>query len=418
MIEYITKNAAFFTVEAESTKGSKVDSGLMSVLTKYVKRLTIKEEAHKYITGSIELYDSNLCEISNVLKLGTKLTITWGYKNWDTPLLSLKTKEYVSSRAPQRMIKAIVSQPSGGGSSNGEISYNCEFFQLFGSNDSKYAQYKYPMKKKEVVKLAMTDLGIRPDLQFISFKAENETVDWTGAIVQDYETPFKFLNRLSLEWRTIFRVAYTNAGDAVAIFVSPGNETAFQTKLFDAVGMYNEFRYKTDNPNVISYSWNYSAGLNGTGDNVKVMIINGKAEFIRTKAEGGSIKYYKLNTDKMKSEISAGDYKAKIGLFKEWMNEDSFDKLVKKGYFTEVTSSFAPQGVGFTINLETMGNPFITAPNKAIFKGAFPDYFLESEKRNMFFYITSVTHSIGNDGYKNSLSVVDAYTFTGGSLVG
>lgn len=415
MIEYITKNSAFFKVEIENTKGVKVDGALTDALTKYVKSLTIKEEAHKYITGSIEFYDSNLCEIASILKLGTKLDITWGYKSWDVAVT--RTKEYMSVSAPQRKIKAIVSQPSGGGSSNGEISYNCEFFQLLDGNNQKHKQYKYPMVKKNIVIAAMTDMGIRPDLQFISFDRENETVDWTGAVIQDYETPFKFLNRLSMEWRAIFRVGYTTKGDAVGLFVSPGRETAFQSGVMGAVGLYNEFRYKTDRPNVISYSWNYSAGLNGSGDNVRVVIINGKTEFIRTRAESGKIKYYKLNTDKMKSEMSAGDYKAKIGLFKEWMSEENFDKLVKKGYFTEVASSFAPQGIGFTIHLETIGNPFITSPNKAIFKGAFPDYFLESEKRNMYYYITSVTHSISSNGYKNSLSVVDSFTFTGGSLV-
>ena len=424
MIGLDNRDGSFFSVVPEGigeVKRTNFPKSLLSDLNQRVESFEINEEMGKLASGSITFTDDDEHNISFLLKMGTRVKISWGYKKWDTSVSGIvgQTKgDMMIAGLPVRVMYGMVRSPNGSSGADGHTTYSCEFFQTFpyyGANSQKIRRYQTKMNKGLVVKTAMQDLGIDITNQVIAFRRQNEFTE-VGGCLQDYETPFKFLVRLSMEWRAIFRVAFTTAGMPIGIFIDPGTEIpAAITKITGAIGLYNEFRRKTvPNPNVKSYTWNLNTGGSG-GDSVRIVYVNGKPEFWRLHAATETVQFYKLNTNLMRTQMAKSNPKAQLELYKQWMGEQDMQSLIDQKYYIPVNETTAPQGVGLTMSCQCLGNPLMTAPNKVVFKGSFPDYFLNPK---FFFYLNKVTHKISRSGYDVSANIVDAFTISGGTLVG
>lgn len=420
MIGITNRDSSFFTIRTKPRQPEGVGkSELMKDLADRVVSLEITEEWGKMINGSITFEDDNNWNIAYLLKFGTPILLQWGYKAWSTSLGSIKSDPRVISisGAPKRAAQAIVTNPSGSGSTSGEIRYNCSFVQNFTPPlTARFKKYPPRITKGALVAMVLTGMGIPSPMQFVAFSRMNESYDTGYQVVQDYETDYKFLVRLSMEWRCVFRIAYTPKGDIVALFASPDMVNLFPTAITGGIGLFNELRYKTAQfPNVKNYSWNHNVGDSGSGDSVRIVYVNGQPQYWRMKAKTDTVVFYKLNTEKMKTEMAKLNHAGKVALYKEWMSKENMDELIRDKYYIPVEEKTAPQGIGLSLSAEMIGDPLWTAPNRAKFSGAFPDYFLMDK---LHFFVRRVTHKIDRSGYNMSVEVVDAFTISGGNLVG
>jgi hypothetical protein len=92
------------------------------------------------------------------------------------------------------------------------------------------------------------------------------------------------------------------------------------------------------------------------------------------------------------------------------------DNLVNQKYFEPCNETTAPQGMGLSAQLECIGNPLFTCPARAKLGVGFPDFF--HTRKGLTFYQTRVSHKISRQGYTCSVQIADAFTVSGGSLVG
>ena len=78
-------------------------------------------------------------------------------------------------------------------------------------------------------------------------------------------------------------------------------------------------------------------------------------------------------------------------------------------FFIQDTITTAPQGSGVTVKVHMFGDINVTAGQVVTFGQGFPDR-LGAKDRT--WYIKSVTHSMGTNGYFCDLEIVDAYMFS------
>jgi hypothetical protein len=270
------------------------------------------------------------------------------------------------------------------------------------------------------------------DNYYIDFKRQNEVITRDTAIRQE-ESNFRFLAKHATEWRAMFRIATSNKTinpladppelAMVGLFCDYDKDStvnAFLNETLGASGDSSTFEYKlSGSPNVKSYTWQQHQGEAGSGDNVRVAVVNGKTEFYFMKADTEQVVYYKLNTALMQKELAQ---KANIATQAQWVTKmfeeanKGMANLVENKYFTPVNETTAPQGIGLSMTMECVGNPLYTCPARAKFSRGFPDVFLT--KKGLTFYQTRVSHKINRSGYTCSIQIADAFTVSGGSLVG
>jgi len=397
----------------------------------------ITEEMGKIITGNIQLLDYDDMRLTNSLK-GKRINLKWGYANID----SSGQLEYRKQQNPQelyspdlvtRVVSGRIKNPSGGGDENGTFTFNCSFMgnEFLDKDERKKRKPFTSGTKKDVIIKIFEYMGI--DKYYIDFRRQNEKVTRNTAIRQNVNN-FKFLSNKSSEWRAMFRIATSkNPIDPTAdppeygmvgLFCDYDKDVVIKSFLEDTLGASGDscfFEYKlSGSPNVKSYTWQQHQGASGAGDNVQVQVVNGKTEFYYTQAKSETVKYYKLNTAKMQKELSK---QGSIASQSQWLEKmfaeanQGMDNLVQKKYFIPVNETTAPQGIGLSMTLETIGNPLYTCPARAKFGKGFPDFFLSNKKR-LTFYQVRVTHKISRAGYNCTIQIADAFTVSGGSLVG
>jgi hypothetical protein len=428
-IGFLNYDSSFIQIELEGIKSTD----LKEDISKHIISIEIVEEMNKIITGSIQLLDDDKLRFTNSLK-GRKIGIKWGYSNIDWSgqqafKKSNEPREMFSPMLVNRYVQGTIRNPSGSGDDKGTILYNCGFYGAEFDNSP-------PMKNKpnhnsgtkgSLVEKIFKDMGI--DVHFVNFKRQNEVITRQTAIRQDGSN-FRFLTKYANEWRTMFRIATNNKNKQVGLFCDYDNDDMVKAFLAETLGITGDtstFEYKLTNlPNVRSYSWSYGQGGSGAGDNVRVAVVNGKTEFYYMKADTEQIVYYKLDTKKMERELAKrSDIKEQTQWLQEMLGEadKGFDNLVDKKFFFPVNASTAPQGVGLTLTMETIGNPLHTCPARAKFGAGFPDMFQTTDpngkkKPGLIFYQTKVVHNISRDGYSNTITIADSFSTSGGSLVG
>lgn len=424
-------DSSFFQVSVEGIK----DPLMKKDISDRIISLEIVEEMGKTITGNIQMMDEDDLRFTNVLK-GKRLNIKWGYSKLDLSGQQAfrkagNSRELFSSTLVNRFVTGRTLNISGGGDENGVFTFNCQFIGREFDDKSKVRKTPFSSGTKgDAVAEVFTAMGI--DTFYIDFRRQNEVLTRDTAI-RPMESNFKFLVKYSQEWRAMFRIATSTKvrnpfadppeHSLVGLFCDYDKDVTIQSFLKETLGCSGDtctFEYKlSGSPNVKSYTWQYHQGASGSGDNVRVVVVNGKTEFYYMKADTEQVVYYKLNTKKMQKDLSqqkdlANQTKWVNSMFEE--ADKGMENLVKKGYFYPVNESTAPQGMGLSATLEVVGNPLYTCPARAKFSKGFPDFFVV--KKGLIFYQTRVSHKINRSGYTCTVQVADSFTVSGGSLVG
>jgi hypothetical protein len=374
------------------------------------------------ISGNISLHDKHL-EFTNILKLSTRFTISWGYKT------NTLKDIYLNSRNPDELsgiksrdnIDCVVISASGSNSNAGEIIYNCGFIcSVYLADSRKIVKFKSGTKGG-VVKEVMAKLGIVESYIEFSQKdnALNSEITWT-----QWTSDIRFLNQLAFDLQCIFSIGVTPKGTIAGLFVSKTQlkstnvENFVKSCLGSIVGKNKLFEYSigSQKANVISYSWKNNAGENGSGDGASFELINGKPQIIRYFAEAGTVKAYKLNDAKVaefERTYKGGQLEA-VGLI---MNASQYDSRVgdrqAKDFFDVVDQSTAPQGAGFTLNIECLGDPTVMPPSMIKLGQGFPDFWHYNNMPVQDFFIKKATHKLDSTGYKMSIEAADIVTTYG-----
>lgn len=410
-IGIINRDSTFFTLESPDISLTEQD------LSKDIESISITERANAMPQGTITFNDPQHI-LSRILRLGARLKLSWGYKDFGQTLESLVPKDLnldeITGPLIRRGLEVYISSPSGGGSQSGKITYNCNFtgLNLRGPDNAK--EYTSG-KKSDVINQAFTDIGVSPITRSIDFSRGSEPVTELRSVRQD-ETTFLFLVRLAKEWRALFHMTYLQDGTIGAIFIDPDKSESnlFAKWMFQSAGTSHLLGYKDAVSNVISYTWTNNQGESGVGDNVNIEIVNGEIVFRRFVVEDQLVTTYRLNKEKIKAVYSdeGMDQDKQAKITKELLSAKSFEEV--KHFFDPVESSTAPQGYGYRIKARMLGNPIFVPPSRIKINDGFPEQIGGTQTT---WYLETVTHTINNAGYFMDIEVVDAFALSPVGLV-
>jgi hypothetical protein len=404
MIGIENKDSSFFTVESPDITLEDQD------FSKDLISLSMTEKTSMMPQGTLQFYDPNHY-YSRILRTGARLLISWGYRNLFTTPDSLIAKQLnfdeVTGQLIRRGYEGFVSSPTGGGSRDGVVTYNCNF-TAFGFRGEDASKIYLSGTKASVIAQAFDDLGISPIKRLIDFSLGNDKVTSDYYIRQD-ETTYAFLNRLAIEWRAMFHIAFSPSGESVGMFIDEAmiGNVQWPTWVLNATGTSNILGYKGKLNNVISYTWSSSESERGVGDNVQLDIVDGQIIFRRYVAEEEKVITYRLDEQKIQDVYAQESNRGlgqQIKLTKELLSKNDFEQI--KHFFTPVESSTAPTGYGYKINAEMIGNPLYIPGSLMKINNGFPDRLGGSQSK---WYLQGVTHKIDRSGYFMSIEVVDVF---------
>jgi hypothetical protein len=370
------------------------------------------------ITGSISFRDNNHI-MSKILRHGMKLNISWGYKKFVDPLFSAIIKKenpaelFMAGNLRRENIQATVQSPSGTMSDTGEATFNCNFY---GYEYMKNEQQKRSFSsgtKGDLVRTIFFEMGINSFA--VDFKRQSELITENKQVYQN-EGNFKFLYRMSREWGCAFRTGYQKNGSMFGVFIdySKIGDPFYTMKITGATfGSSLLLDWRQGLKNVLSASWSNKQGVGGGGDSVSIRYgATGEPIYERFVATEEKVVTWRLNSERIKSELERLPIKERTDKMKEFLSAEDFESVKK--YFDPIVEPTAPQGIGYEINVNMIGNPLMTAMAEIKFGKGFPDCFSNVASR---FYGNKVTHTINTDGYKMALQIADAYTLNGGSFI-
>ena len=429
-VGYYNRDSSFFEIDSTDVKLNTED------LSDWVSAFTVEETLQNLLTGSISFYDPD-GYFSSTMKMGKKMDLTWGYKK--IPLLTpFPDPDEMLGDYTRKNIPVIIMGPSGSGSEQGAMMFNCNFISADYQVGRYNKQYAFG-NKKLVVSLVMQRMGVEIPFQFINFKKGSDNLSTKTAVFQ-HKNDFKFLVEKSFEWRAVFKIATTSAGIKIGLFADWGtpemkdfSKLAAQAVSGNSITL--DYMEETSPLNTIVKSYTWSQEGTGSGDNVTIyMDQGGKPQFRFTKTTTEKTYVYKFHPEKMAAELKiAGSPAEKTRIVSDWIATQNFDTLVgginEKGkYFTLETETTAPQGVGWKIQAKCLGNALLTSPMRVNFGKpvsvdpddtdsdslGFPDQFKTAQAN---FWLNKVTHTISRSGYECDLDIVDAFTLSGGSMI-
>ena len=393
-----------------------------TILTEDIISFSYIEEMGKYTTGSLQIFDPDNY-YSKILRTGARLNLSFGYLapelSDNAKLLMQKNPSQVFGGNQRRGITCHIANPGGQASSNGVITFSCNFYgKEWLSSDKKYRKHKN-LTKGALVSQLLLEIGCKT--VEVNFTRQNEILDENTAIHQR-ETNYRLLLRYAYEWRTIFRISTDGAGNLSAIFISPQNIGSLTSPslMSGAIGGNSIFlEWQQGVANVIEYSWKNHQGESGTGDNVRIIYgADGRPTFLRYVTQEDSVKAYVFKPERIRKKLQESEnFKDRFDKLKEWISTKDFEKI--KWAFDPVEIKTAPQGLGYSMNLKIMGNPLISAPLKVIFGEGFPVWFTPQSNTAHFsnYYAKKVVHTIDGSGYKIDMEVIDSFSLFGGSLL-
>lgn len=401
------QDSSFFTVSSPDVNISN------TVLGEDVISLSFNEQFDRLDEGNLKMVDPEGV-YARILRIGVTLDISWGYNRPDLETAAAirgETGDSITQQVLQRSVRGYIQSPSGGGDEGGVRTFNCRFIQLEGRGTGNNRRRWEKGTKRQVIQEAMTDLGVS-DI-FIQFEQAGDQIT-PDTIVYQWEPTFRFLVRKAVEWRCVFKVGYKQNGQTVGIFVNPEIATDADF-LFKQTGIRqsaNYFDYRGPVSNVISYEWKNNQGDSGIGAGAQLQFANGEIRIQRYVVEQDKVKTWKLNETKLDTyleriEVEQGQ-RAKFDVYLDFLQARDFEEVQR--FFDPVESETAPQGFGYTVNLQTVGNPLVTVSNRCNFGEGFPDFIGNAEGlsgRPIIWYIRSVNHNISRSGYKCQIEVVD-----------
>jgi hypothetical protein len=406
MIGIENKDSSFFTIESTDVKlnNKSYEKNLIS--------LSITERTGTMAQGTLSFYDPDHW-FSKILRTGVEIKLSWGYKKIGVTPDSLIAKKLnldeITGSLIRRGLRGFVSSPKGKGDNKGVITYDCKFTSYGFRGTDQVKLYTFG-QKKDVIADAFNDLGITKKI--ISFSLGNDFLKKDTGIRQA-EPTFRFLNRLAMKWRCLFHVGYSQIGEVVGIFVDANKigDPQYATIFLSAVGLSNVIGYMGELNNVKSYTWSSSESESGVGDNVRLDIIDGQIVFRRFIAETEKTVTYRLDIDKIKKVYTdVDDLGSQIALIIELLSKQTFQQV--EHFFIPITHPTAPQGYGYRINVDMIGNPLFSPPNEVKVNNGFPYRILYSNNKLNKFYVQSVTHTINRSGYNMNAEIVDVFTLS------
>lgn len=397
-------DTSFFTVESDDITLDTQD------FERNLISLSITERMDAIPQGRLRFYDPKHF-YSRILRTGAKLFLSWGYRTEFNQLQSIVpnalNSDEVSGSLIRRGLVGFVSSPSGGGSENGVVTYDCNFtsYEFRGLDQSRYFTSG---TKRDVISTIFDELGVGTR-RYIDFARGSEKVTTEASVRQD-ETAYRFLSRLAREWRTLFQFSYTQDGSIAAIFIDPDKigKVPFAQWTLGARGFSHAIGYRGKLNNVISYSWESNESESGVGQNVQIEIVDGKPIFRRYVAEQETVTSYRLVPERIEEAFESVDgVEAQTKLVKELLSKKDFDQI--EHFFDPIESTTAPQGFGYRIKAKMLGNPLFVPPNLVKIYNGFPDRLGNSKTK---FYLDEVTHTIDRSGYKMNITIVDVFSLS------
>ena len=399
---------SFFNQDGTFFSISSSDPAIKKLIAEDVISLTITEEIGRMISGSLVLWDQYLNYSQTMLPM-KQLTLSWGImQNFGniTPM-----------RIQRQNVQVFTQSPSGGGDDKGQLTYSCNFMS-FGMRGGLNKKTFVNTTKNMAIRQIMMSIGINPAFMDVRFVGDTETLTQDTALMQD-ESDFRCLVRYAFEWHARLMIGYTSTGLMAGAFISANylSSTLFTkwvgsnaTGFFEyGAAIFGETATYTigEKANVISYTWRQNTS-DSMGDNVRIVNINGQMNFIRTVASGEQVLSYRLVPERIAADFNRrGSTSDQFALMQEIVSAKSFKEVEK--YFEPYRQPLAPQGAGFTLNIETLGNPYFTAGTIASFGKGFPSR-IGSKDRT--WYVRKCTHQISKAGYKCNFEIEDVYIQT------
>lgn len=399
------------------------DTGDINISTDVIS-FSVTEEIQRMTKGSIALRDPYGI-YSRYLKNGKTFKLSWGYKRRgvDLSLALQKNPSEMTGISVRPSLVCYIQSPGGGGDQRGVLTYNCNFYGAEVESNLYNTKWYRNGTKQTVILDAFTSLGVTTP--FVNFTQMKENLTENNAVLQN-ETTYKFLNRLAFEWRCVFRLAYSVSGQLIGLFVDNNQIDGITAQNFQkavtggTTGNSKLFEYGINStyPNVISYTWKHNIGDSGLGDGNRIELINGKPVVFNYTVENQTVTIQKLDESRLKEYIRTHpDLK---GLTIDIVVASSLTSKIGDttvgAFFDKVSIATAPQGLGYSCNVRTIGDPLFTATMKANFGNGFPDFFKNDFGGLNKFFIKKVNHTIDSNGYKCNLEIADAITAFGGFI--
>lgn len=389
--------------------------------------MQIDEEVQQFVKGSISFLDPAY-KYTKDFRPGVKFQINWGYKNRNSNIalmnLLQKNPQELTTQGIRRGQNCIVTTPSWSCNDKGQTIYTCGFMGGEYENNTGRRKVYISGTKKDVIEQVFNNLGvINPSIDFETMTDNLSTENYQ---LQN-QTDFKFLLQLSYEWRCTFKIGYDQSGQLTGIFADNIKVTnditqSFIKNLTGGVGStkYIEYGIGTSNPNVINWSGKQHIGDNGMGDGVRIDIIDGKPVFTKYVVEGGVVKAYKLDEQKIK-EFAESHSQNETGIMNNALKATNLEATVwettkVKDFFTPEMISTAPQGLGYSGTIEMLGDTGMTPYIELKFGKGFPPP-LTDPKEITKFICKKVSHKLDANGYKMSVGFADLITSFKGSMI-
>ena len=381
-------------------------------ISKNLIRLTITEQREAMTQGSLTLYDPDDL-FSRLLRTGVNIDIAWGYRD-NLARNEIQVNEVnadeINGALVRRGLQAFISSPSGSGDARGVVTYNCKFtaYRFRGLDGTRVYTSG---TKRDVIVDVFDRIGVSSSMRFIKFRVGADSLDTERSVRQD-ETDFQFLTRLAREWTALFSMGFSPDGEVVAVFMDYdqiGNNR-LPAWILSATGSTHAIGYRGEINNVISYTWTSNESENGVGSNVQLDFVDGNVVFRRFVAEQETIVSYRLRPERIRNAIEgveADGIVAQTNLVRELLSTQDFEQI--EHFFDPYESTTAPQGFGYRITAEMLGNPLFLPPNQIIINNGFPDRIGGNQAK---YYLDKVTHVLDKSGYKMSVEVIDAFSIS------
>ena len=405
MIGISNHDASFFEL-------SSPDVSVDSFRDDRIISISITEQRDAMPQGSITFYDPDNIA-SRILRTGVNIFITWGYRQalLETDIVSNRfNSDEISGSLVRRGMRGFVSSPSGGGGEGGDITYNCKFtgYNFRGLDETR----RYISGTKgEVISSVFDRLGVSSIRRAIDFRTAGDVLSEERYVRQD-ETDFAFLSRLAREYRALFSVGFAPNGELVAVFIDTDRigDNSLPRWISDATGANHIIGYRSEINNVISYKWISNESESGVGANAQIEFVNGEVVVRRFVAEQQSIISYRLRPEEIERVLSEAQNSGNLNLInvtRDLLSANDFEQI--EHFFEPYESTTAPQGFGYRITAEMVGNPLFIPPNQVIIGGGFPDRLGGRQTKH---FIDKVTHKLDRSGYKMTTEIIDAFSLT------
>lgn len=405
MIGLENKDSSFFTVESPDIDLRGVD------FNKNLKSLNISEKMGGLPQGTLEFYDPQHY-FSRILRTGVRLIISWGYKNtFDFPDSLIEKKlnfDEISANQIRRGYQGFVSSPTGSGGKDGVVIFNCNF-SAFGFRGPDLRGTYSSGNKASVVSQAFDQIGIVQKYIDFTLGSDRLTAD---KYVRQNESTFAFLSRMATEWQAFFHVAFSPDGLPVGVFIDKNKigDTSLPSWVLNASGKSNALGWKGELNNVISYKWSSSESERGVGSNVMLDIVDGQILFRQYAAEEEKVITWRLDQKKIQEvfqDAGTDGLDSQIKLTEELLSKNDFDQIKK--FFIPAEQTTAPDGYGYRLNCEMIGNPLCIPGNLVVINNGFPDRLGGKQSK---WYMHSVNHRIDRSGYMMDIEVVDVFNLS------